>query len=273
MNPYQLFVKSIEFANEQFEDFKVTKDLSQSFLEVMGSLYRKIIELSEGVRVCAENKLKGPAELNSRGLIEVYLAFKYIMQDSNLASKRAIAYKIGYHKQQLESARTPLDTYLESDELEEFNKRLVYHENELQRKEFQKVLKEHDRLQYNNPKNKRKFIPKWHSLYDGPESINKLAETVARDEEDKMLVSMLYSMLSKSAHNYLALRDVYKTSTNTISIGPIHGTFSPMEDNYNLVLARSLLTSIIRDFTIHVYPESKDNFVRFRQELIPFLTY
>lgn len=72
----------------------------------------------------------------------------------------------------------------------------------------------------------RGFIPKWHSLFGGPKSINKLAKSFI-DEEDseKELMSMLYGFLSTGAHNYMALNAIFKESEN-ISIKPVKAHFN-----------------------------------------------
>lgn len=96
MKPYDVLNESIKFATKQLNNFKANNDLSDISIMVTTALYRKVIELSEGVRVSGANGLAGPAELNYRGLIEAYLALKYILQDEELLIKRASAYKIGY---------------------------------------------------------------------------------------------------------------------------------------------------------------------------------
>lgn len=59
MKPYDLLKESIQFASKQLEVFKATKSLDDVSTMVITALYRKIIELSEGVRVSAANGLLG----------------------------------------------------------------------------------------------------------------------------------------------------------------------------------------------------------------------
>lgn len=92
MKPYDLLKEPIQFASKQLEDFKATRSLDDIPTMVITSLYRKIIELSEGVRVSGTNGLAGSALLNYRGLIEAYLAFRYILKDEHLLGDRAKAY-------------------------------------------------------------------------------------------------------------------------------------------------------------------------------------
>lgn len=101
MKPYDILNESIKFATKQLEDFKATNSLNNVSTIVIKVLYRKIIELSEGVRVSGANGLSGPALLSYRGLIEAYLAFKYILQDEKLLEDRAKAHKIGYLKEKI----------------------------------------------------------------------------------------------------------------------------------------------------------------------------
>ncbi|MCY9431988.1 DUF5677 domain-containing protein [Bacillus spizizenii] len=115
MNSQQLLSTVIQFADKTLEEYKTSHDFSDTRSMVLVSLFRKIVELSDGVWVCADHGLKSPADLNIRALIEAYLAFKYINEDSNLSTDRAIAYKIGYHKQQIEACDDSLQNPLFND--------------------------------------------------------------------------------------------------------------------------------------------------------------
>ena len=60
MNPYEVLCKVIGFGNKELEDYTTNKDFQGTHPLVLSSLFRKIIELSDGVRVCAETGLSGP---------------------------------------------------------------------------------------------------------------------------------------------------------------------------------------------------------------------
>jgi hypothetical protein len=268
MKPYQLLNESIKFAINQLNDYKANKNLSDISTMVITSLYRKIIELSEGVRVSAANGLSGPAELNYRGLIEAYLAFKYILQDPALLENRAKAYKVGYHKQQIKAGEYYLRENLPPEQRTHFELAVQEHKKEIETKELQDVLNKYEELQASD---KRGHIPKWHALDGGPNSINKLAKIlVDENDSEKELMSNLYSFLSVGAHNYMALNSIFKKDEN-ISINPVRAHFNPNRDDYNFVGTRTLLTSSIMSFTIELFPEHTRQFQDFAQRIMPYL--
>ncbi|PGS05885.1 hypothetical protein COC45_25770 [Bacillus cereus] len=265
MKPYDLLKESIEFASKQLEKFKATKSLDNISTMVITALYRKIIELSEGVRVLAANGLAGPAELNYRGLIEAALSLEYILQDPAKTDDRAKAYKIGYHKQQINAVD---QGDLSEQERELLCRGLSYHQQELALEELQEVLMKFDELQNQD---RRGFIPKWYSLDNGPRSINQLAIYLKVEDEPEALVSNLYGFLSTGAHMYMALNSIKKLGEN-ITIKPVKATFNSNLDEYNFVANSSLLTSAIVSFTLAKHPEYIDNLQNFFIKMRPYLS-
>ncbi|MEK5528580.1 DUF5677 domain-containing protein [Viridibacillus sp. FSL R5-0468] len=269
MKPYEMLKESIEFANNQLNSFIATKDLNDITTIVITALYRKIIELSEGVKVSAANGLAGPAEINYRGLIEASLAFEYILQNSAKVDDRAKAYKIGYHKQQISAVN---QENLSEQAREFINRGLNYHQQELELEELQEVLLEFDELQ---SRDSRGFIPKWYSLDGGPKSINKLALRLAErrgESENLNLVSELYGLLSTGAHIYMALNSVIKVGDD-ISIKQVRANFNSNLDEYNFVGTRGLLTSAINKFTKTKHPEFTHEKNAFFTKIRPHLKY
>lgn len=265
MNRYEILNESIKFANNQLNSFIKTKDLSDISTLVITALYRKIIELSEGVRVSAANGLAGPAELNYRGLIEASLAFEYLLQDSAKVDDRAKAYKIGYHKQQINAIN---QENLSEQKRESFSRRLNYNQQELELEELQEVLLKFNELE---SQNRRGFIPKWYSLDGGPKSINQLARYLARENENQTLLSNLYGLLSTGAHVYMALNCITKLEED-ISIKPVRANFNSNLDEYNFSGTRSLLTSAISKFTRVKHSEYMGNLQTFLIKIKPYLS-
>ena len=64
LNPYEDLKESIIFATKQLEDLKAAKKLNNTSNMVITALYRKNIELSEGVIVASDNGLSGSVLLN-----------------------------------------------------------------------------------------------------------------------------------------------------------------------------------------------------------------
>ncbi|MEB2301598.1 DUF5677 domain-containing protein [Lysinibacillus xylanilyticus] len=270
MKPYDILKESIEFGSKQLEDFKATKSLNNVSTIVIAALYRKIIELSEGVRVSGANGLSGPALLSYRGLIEAYLAFKYILQDEALLEDRAKAYKIGYHKEQIDAGNYGLEKASNDDEKKFFELAIQHHTSEIEKEDFQEVLTVYNELQ---SRDRRGFIPKWYALNGGPTSIKKLAEFIAEAEEtDRETVAKLYNFLSTDAHSYMALRSIVEKDGD-LSIKPVRIHFNSDKDEYNFIPTRSLLTSTILKFMQSTFPENESNVEIFAQRIVPYLSY
>lgn len=234
------------------------------------ALYRKIIELSEGVRVSGANGLSGPALLNYRGLIEAYLAFRYILQDETLLEDRAKAYKVGYHRQQIAASKYSLERASNDGEKQYFELAIQHHTSEIEKDDLQKVLVAYDELQ---SRDRRGFIPKWYALNDGPTSINSLAKfLVEEDETDRELVANLYSFLSTDAHSYMALNSIFEKDGG-LSINSVRKSFNSNKDEYNFVATRSLLTSSILRFMQSTFPENESVVREFVQRIAPYLNY
>lgn len=271
MNYYEVLEQSVKFATDELNQFKATNNLSETTNMVVSSLFRKIIELSAGVMVSASNGLKGPAELNYRGLIEAYLAFRYIIQVPEEVNNRAKAYKIGYHKHQVEAAEALLNNPSNNIDPSFVERANQYHQRELQRVDFQEVLTVYNELQ---SQDNRGFIPKWYSLNGGPKSINALARRIeenSTNEGDRGLMNKLYGFLSTGTHNLLTIRDVYMNNNGDVSLRPIQFSFDPEEDEYNMIPVRALLTSSIKNFTISLYPEFTENFREFALHIEEYL--
>lgn len=267
MNHFEALEHSIKFATFELKYFEEKNDLSDTTNMVVCSLFRKIIELSTGVKVSATNGLKGPAELSYRGLIEAYLAYKYITHDREKEDNRAKAYKIGYHKLQIESAETNGKNPLFKFEIPFLEEVIDHHRKELEREDFRDLLKAYDKL---HRQNKRGHLPKWYSVNNGPKSINQLASFIeerVNNETDKRVMSTLYGALSSGAHNLLALRDIKVNTKGEFYLNPIQSSFNPEIDDYNIQPTRALLTSSILNFTINFCPDYTEHLQDFVSDI------
>lgn len=260
---YTVLENTIAFANYGLNQFKESRDLNETTITVVSSLLRKIIELSDGVYVSALNGLKGPAEINYRGVIEAYLAFRYINQNEEERSNRAIAYKIGYHKIQINHVESLGNRSINNSDLSLFQNQLNYHRAELEKEEFRDVLREYNNLQ---SRTHGGYIPKWYSLYEGPKSINQLAKHIEENmnnSDDKKIIVTLYGALSSKAHNLLALSDVGMSETGEITLKSVRSPFNSNVDSYNLSAVIYLLNAALNHLTQNFYPEFIGEFIEF----------
>ncbi|PFU70354.1 DUF5677 domain-containing protein [Bacillus thuringiensis] len=277
MKPYEVLNETIKFANKQLNDYKQSSDFKNAAESndvstvVITALYRKIIELCEGVRVSGANGLKGPATLNYRGLLEAWLALKFIVQDDSLLENRAKVYKIGYHKQQIEAVKQAKSNgWITDQRRESLDNAIKYHKEQLEIEELQDALDEYNKLQASD---KRGYLPNWHALYKGEKSINALAKKLSSEDNlDKNLMATLYSFLSVDSHNYMALSAISKEGEN-LTIKPIRAKFDCNIDEYNFIGTRSLLLSAIEIFTNLKYPDYNELKRSFLIHIKPHLNY
>ncbi|TCW47557.1 hypothetical protein EC917_12428 [Bacillus thuringiensis] len=274
MKPYEVLNETIKFATKQLDDFKElgkfkkAEDLNDVSTMVITALYRKIIELSEGVRVSGANGLKGSAELNYRGLVEAYLSLEFIIDDESLLENRAKAYKIGYHKQQIQSVeRAKNNVELPPGKEMYLDQAVKYHKEAMEIEEMQDVLAKYNIL---HEKDNRGYLPKWHSLYEGVNSFNALAKKLVDEDMEEDLMADLYSNMSVQAHNYMTLNSLFKEGDN-LSIKPVRARFNLNKDEYNFVGTRALLLSTITNFTKLKYTDYEKQLIVFLEHIKPHL--
>lgn len=243
-NIHQLLVQSISLAEQELQSFQETKGLYDLKAEVVSSLFRQVIELSIGVKVTAENGLRTPSEINYRGFLESYLAFKYILVDPAKTNDRAMAYKVGYHLQQIESANgmIALEAKMQINK-PHLEKAIQLHTEIINKAEYSDTLNEFNNL-------KKSYYPNWYSLFSGPKTLKGLAEEL---EGAGSLLYRIYGALSTSAHSHTAIRA--QTGSRLL---PIQSTFDPNNDTFNLNVIATFLTSAIKRFTKDLYPEFED---------------
>jgi hypothetical protein len=130
------------------------------------------------------------------------------------------------------------------------NEAIRHHTDIINQPEFRPILDEFESL-------KHKYYPKWYSLFGGPPTLNKLVQNLG---ESDMMYS-IYSGLSKSAHNYIALRALTPSG-----LLPVQSGFNPDNDTDNLNVICTFLVSSITRFTDKIYPEYMNDLLPFLQE-------
>lgn len=271
MTLHEVLSRTIQFSNNVFEEYRETHTYNDTYSMVVVGLYRRIIELSDGLWICSDHGLKAPTELNYRGLMEAYLAFKYIINDEQLSERRAIAYRVGYHMQQIEAGNYALNRNgLTVDKRARLNTALANHQEFLNQEDVREVVNEWNRLKQAHP---QKHAPKWHSLYSGPSSINALARHLSQDMTDRNLMSQLYSFLSVAAHNYLALRDYRPTLSGEHFIMDVRYTINEEVDEFSLIPTRAILLSATLSFCQHFFPTKLEHVREFVQDISEYLVY
>lgn len=256
-NNHQLLEKAIILATKELALFQLQKGNNDDKTMVISSLFRQIIEMAIGVKVSAEAGLMTPSEINYRGFLESYIAFKYILIDPFKSNQRAIAYKVGYHIHQIEAGQQLIDLGKFMRGNKKYYEQVIQsHKDIINKPEYKEILDEFNNL-------KKKYYPAWYSLFSGAKSLKELVTIV----ENSNLVYGIYGALSKSAHSYTALR-----ALSLSGILPPQAIFNPNEEKYNLNMIATSLTTTILSFTDNIFPEfvSENEFKIYSIEYLEF---
>jgi len=179
---------------------------------VVISLFRKLLEQSDGVFVLVDHNSWSAAYITSRSIIEVYVSLLYIIDDNNLMKKRALSYILFHKEEELkilkkEKTRDILALRYETNELNTMKNELNKMRNE---SPFNEIVKKKNDLINKERRNKKRFV-KWYSLYNKEDeeifSITDLIRFVDSGNSDNKL-NELYSLLSKEVHGVNTIKDI-----------------------------------------------------------------
>lgn len=280
MQPLETLSSTLYFTNELIEDYCKEKEIV-IVERVILALYRKLVELSDGVYISADHELEAPALVSYRGAMEAYLALKYILLEPELLEKRAMAYYVGYCYQQIDVGEKGLRDYEKTPE--QYGEEITIFKGKIE--EIKKLLKEDifvpvvqewkkAKRNINKRKKSNHINPKWHSLFKGPMTINQLALYVQKkeNEEEEYLMADLYSLISISAHNYLAL-SAFFNEDDKLLLAPVRFSGLNNEKDFNVITTRALLLSGTLSFVKVMYPEYEGKFEEFKEQIKPHISY
>lgn len=247
--------KSIVFAESILNDLKNLDDLELEH-KIIISLYRKLLEHTCGGYISAVNNLGGPLQTMARATLETYLALKYILQEEEFVKRRAYSYYIGF----LNDIQLDATNWCKHLELEETHKKNL----ELDIKHISAIL-DSQLLQevvteWKNTKREsgKSYNPKWHSLFDGPKSIQQLAKRLMEGDH---FIRLYYGSLSQEAHGYNSLKDTnyFHLIEKPLSLKPIISTISP--DNFGPI--RAFCMAGVAEIIVYFFPERRNDYLEF----------
>ncbi|MGD2273171.1 DUF5677 domain-containing protein [Bacillus wiedmannii] len=257
--------KSIAFAENILSDLTQYSDLKLEH-KIVISLYRQLLEQTCGGYTLAINKLGGPLKIMERSAFETYLALKYILQEEKSIQERAYSYYVGFLKNiQTETydwAKYPsVDASLKEDIERDMRHISFILDNTILKKTLNEWDNKRERI---NKKRKKgqEINPKWHSLFNGPPSINQLAlQLMTKDP----LISTYYSSLSKEAHGYNSLKDTnyLRLIDQPLSLKPITYNIHPTDTSP----IRGLCTGGLAEIIVYLCPIHIDNYLKFMEEI------
>lgn len=257
--------KSITFGEWVLKELANRNDLELE-QKIIISLYSKFVEQTHGAYISAVNNLDSPLQIMQRSALETYLSIRFILQKEELVQKRAYSYYIGFLKN-LENEVTDWCTYTEVDELITNNiddtKQQI--SNVLDNPILETTLYEWNKTwrKINRRREEGKeHNPKWYSLFNGPRSINQLAEGLIKEEPS---IYLFYSALSQEAHGYYSLKNTnYLTLIDEpLKLKPITDSLVPAD--WSPILAIS--TGALREIIFYLMPERTRIFLAFMKEI------
>ncbi len=222
---------------------------------------RHILELLDSVSINLKESCVDPCKILLRAALESFFTIAYITEtDSN---RRAMAYMVGYAHQKIRTYRSFVPA---TDEGRRFQKS-IQGDRLASKMELSvspdmvesaianleslvvKPLYKEANAEYERCKRARKGVPYWYSLYNGPTSIEMLAEHLKLSA----FYHMLYRQWSATAHGTEIIQgNISRTETGK---GAIRQIRLPTEAQVLTVLATSVGLEVIRAVISYSTPE------------------
>ncbi len=170
---------------------------------------RNLVSTVDGIAVLIKHSITEPANNLLRTALENFLSIEYLLQEDQLANQRASSFMVWFF---MEQQRWLKKGDIHSTDYQELVKKhqrdkafhnlppMVMPMAEEQRKKLKAVFDTPNykgtKVEYDRTKQVRKKTPIWYQLYDGPKSLEDLANRVGYPA----VYEMLYRGLSISTH-------------------------------------------------------------------------
>ncbi len=228
------------------------------------SLTRHICEQADGVAVLVSKGSSQPCHPLLRSTLEAFLSILFILKEDT--ERRGLAYQVAHVHRQLMlyrsfdpndergkrfAAMRAADPIAVNMKLPQFDwqKKIANLEKMLARPEFVPINAEWQRMSGTKSK------PKWHSLFNGPTTI----EAIARQVNQSAMYEMLYRHWSNSVHAGDCLGN-YAGSGGTTYVRPLRHP-----DNIQNAVDMACNFCIFAASMLHSHYGTPDDVLRFRQ--------
>jgi hypothetical protein len=191
-------------AGQQILELSASKVNLKHHDVIIISLYRKVLEQTDGLFILLDHDSNSAATSTIRTLYETSIGMQFIFENKDLLANRANSYYVSYMHEQLAWAKEAI----KSDELsglytiEELKEKIANFKSSLSKEPLKSVNKvwhkEKEKLERKN----KHFPPKWYSLYGGAGSFTQLSSRF------KGTHPMLYAGYSLESHGYSALQNL-----------------------------------------------------------------
>ncbi|WP_018768073.1 DUF5677 domain-containing protein [Bacillus sp. 105MF] len=254
----EILSKSIQFGEVFLKDLEKRTDLELEH-KIIIALYRKLLEQADASYVLADHDLEGPLTVMKRAIFETYLSLRYILQEEELIISRAYSYYVGF----LIDSKSDGEEWLSQSKIDISDLNLEHKLNGISEILNNPILKNTIR-EWEDTKTKlekrfrRKYNPKWYSLYNGPTSIRVLSNKLMQNES---LVYKMYGSFSQEAHGYTALDASNKMELidKPLVLKSIRSQIDPSDIN----ICRSFLTGAMFEVVHYLLPDQVDDCIEF----------
>lgn len=257
--------KSLFFCESILNEFIKRNDLELEH-KIVIALYRKLLEQTHGGYILVVNNLDGPLKIMERSAFETYLSLMYILQKKESIKDRASSYYFGFLKDLQKATNDWIKhTELDTQFIEEVDRNSQSISSILDSPKFKEVSNEWEKNWKRVNKKRWKgteINPKWHSLFKGKDSINKLAKSLMTKDP---AIQSYYGALSQEAHGYNSLKSTnYLNLINEpLSLKPI---FYPVP-SYSLDVINAFCIRALDYIIAYWIPERRETFTEFLIEI------
>lgn len=257
------FSKNIRFGLYIYENIFIHKDELKLSDIVIISLYRKLLELSDGVYILIDHNSQGPANIIARSIVEVYLSLTYITEDKVLMENRALCYFLFHKEEELKllNKRYAYDLLREKYSETTLSQMKASIKNLKKEHPFKKIEIDKRNLIKKEQKLKKRYV-KWYSIYNRDDveifSVVDLIEFVGKKPKNN--IKDLYALLSLEVHGVNAIKNVRKESKK-IFLDNIRGLDNNNEQIFYAI--RSLISKATISLITIYEPEKINDFNEF----------
>ncbi|MDH2330473.1 DUF5677 domain-containing protein [Paenibacillus polymyxa] len=233
------------------------KKITNSDLIVL-VIYRKILELLDGLFLLADHQSYSSSVIVLRSLFETSTNFVYILIDPKKIEERTNYYYVGYALEEIKVCEALIsngknNSTFSADKLQ---KTIDGHfinlngkHNEIYKEWMQ--LKEKLATQRRNPD----FYPHWYSVFRGPRSLKQLAEKANL----KDIYEQIYSNFSLESHGFVSLTGLRKTKDDGVKFLPLRSDNPLKMQTYLGTRLFLMCTSyLIKIYLIHQLEDFED---------------
>lgn len=230
---------------------------------VIISLYRKLLEMTDGIFILIDHNSLSPANIIARSIFEVYLALTYITEDKALMENRALCYFLFHKEEELKLLNKQFAYDLLKEKYPEatLSQMKASIKNLKKRHPFKKIEIDKRNLIKKEQKLRKRYI-KWYSIYNRNDveifSVVDLIEYVGNSTTKN--IKELYALLSLEVHGANAIKNV-KRESKKIYLDNIRESDNNNEKLFHAI--RSLISKATIGLITIYTPEKTNDFKEF----------